>query len=371
MTCRICESDHIHTCLKLPAPGITSISEFIDLETLVSHCDQCGHYFSPDLPESTAYYREAYDTVKDDEDDLVMIDEHGEPVYRIQRQRDALLSLLDLPREGHLLDFGCGHGVFLGRFLEKRPGWQGFGFEVSPRYQRPNIYLDNLPEETFDLITANYVFEHLETPVATLRNLADHLSDQGWLFLVVPDSSSNPADFLNVDHLSHFTPSSLSSLIARAGLSLTAYSDTLLPGTLLVVVEKCPVHTLDPPAPKSFPDPGQYWLEAKQSLMNYLSNSSLEPHSVAIYGAGVYGAVLHNFADLPQQTLACFIDRNPRKQGSSFLAKPVLDITQIPDTVTTMLIGVRPEDASGVAELPQVAHLHCHCLPAWRTPCTI
>ena len=194
-----------------------------------------------------AYYQQDYDTVSGEDDDLIYVDEQGFPVYRIQQQSARMLELVDVGPSGRVLDFGCGHGVFMRRFLEQRPQWNAFGYEVSDRYAAPNVYIGELPEEQFDLITSFYVFEHVDDPVATAVELRRRLSDGGTLFLAVPDTVVNPIDVLAADHLSHFGSRSLGTMLHRAGFAITALSRHLIPGTWLVAAQHAAVASASSP----------------------------------------------------------------------------------------------------------------------------
>jgi SAM-dependent methyltransferase len=139
--------------------------------------------------------------------------------------------------EPHLLDVGCGTGLFL--HLAHQAGMKPQGIELSRsagEYGRVNYGLDiytgslesaGLPEESFDIITMSHVLEHLPDPVAALRRLAGALKPGGLLFLSVPNFDSVEARFFgrrwfSLDaprHLYQFTPDTLSKVLAAAGLA--------------------------------------------------------------------------------------------------------------------------------------------------------
>ena len=151
MNCRACQSGQTRLCLTLPAPGLTSQATAVDLETKVFQCEACGHCSSPNIPDASNYYHDAYDIVEGADDDLVGYDEENQPIYRVQSQCEALFRLLELPETGRMLDYGCGHGNLLRLFLKNRPQWQTFGYEVSPRYAGENISIGELPDRELDV----------------------------------------------------------------------------------------------------------------------------------------------------------------------------------------------------------------------------
>jgi len=255
-------------------------------------------------------------------------------------------------------------------FLEERPQWEAFGYEVSERYAGPNVSIGELPDEQFDLITSFYVFEHVEDPVATARELRRRLSDNGTLFLAVPDTLVNPIDVLAADHLSHFGLRSLRAMLDGAELVLTAASRTSMAGTWLVAARPAQAVTGGADAVDGDDDVtalGRYWAEAASSLQRSAGAVDPRPASVAVYGAGVYGAYMKTRSGLPAGAVRCFIDRNARKHGTTFHGLPVHDLDGLGD-VDTVLIGLRPDQAEALAARPELLDRRCIALPAWTAP---
>jgi hypothetical protein len=144
-----------------------------------------------------------------------------------------------------------------------------------------------------------------------------------------------------------------------------------LPGCWLAVASPSPSATASPIAPNAEPEPfATYFRQVKSDLRTFLAATEMRPQSIAIYGAGAYGAYLLSRAGLPTEALACFIDRNERKRNAPFLDTPVVSPDQIPPSVDTILIGVRPDQVEAVRAMPQLADKRCFALPRWRAPCT-
>jgi SAM-dependent methyltransferase len=112
-----------------------------------------------------------------------------------------------LPRLGFLkcakghkyLDFGCGGGVALRQNLESRPDLKCFCIDVKdfskalPKNVVFTVYDGiNIPykEDTFEIITANHVLEHVHNPIMILLELKRIMKAGGSIFIEVPNKRS-------------------------------------------------------------------------------------------------------------------------------------------------------------------------------------
>lgn len=131
-----------------------------------------------------------------------------------------------------LLDFGSGWGFFLA--VAQELGWNAHGLEPLPAsalYARAtyglNIVTDTLrpdsfPPESFDVITAFQVFEHLPFPGQDLRHLHAMLRPGGLMLIEVPNIDTWSVRLLRARHR-HFVPDHLNFFSAETlGRLLTA-----------------------------------------------------------------------------------------------------------------------------------------------------
>lgn len=173
---------------------------------------------------------------------------------RRRRYRLVMDAFDPLFRDGsgrRLLDYGCGHGLFM-EVAEQR-GFETYGVDLSPAaieiardagrrafHGAP----DDVPEIAaggFDVITMWSVLAHLATPVADLARLRSLLSPTGVLLILTVNANSLGLKAYGAqwngftpNHLAFFEPDTLALLLRRAGFAAMAtkpmYGDTVEAG---------------------------------------------------------------------------------------------------------------------------------------------
>jgi SAM-dependent methyltransferase len=112
----------------------------------------------------------------------------------------ARLTALNRPLGTRYLEIGCGFGLSLD-FARRALGWDVVGLDPSP-FAATGRDLLNLPielryfsvndplSESFDVVHASEVLEHVEDPLALLRTLRRALRPQGTLILTTPSAEA-------------------------------------------------------------------------------------------------------------------------------------------------------------------------------------
>jgi len=165
-----------------------------------------------------------------------------------ERNFRTIVAALDRlrPQRGTLLDVGCAHGWFLRAAADS--GWRAVGIEPDPRIalladgSASEIRVGSFPgalqpDETFDVICFNDVFEHLPDVNGALSACTSALRPRGLLVINLPDARgvfyrlarllgrarvSGPLERLwqkgfPSPHLSYFTAPLLRRLAAKHG----------------------------------------------------------------------------------------------------------------------------------------------------------
>jgi SAM-dependent methyltransferase len=136
--------------------------------------------------------------------------------------------------QGRYLDVGCGSGASLG--VARALGWQVAGIEMdavaadkarrfSERVWTGDALGAPFAPGGFDLVTAFHVLEHVPDPVRLLRRMLEWLAPGGLLVIEVPNAGGLGARLFGPAwsglelprHLSHFTPTTLTRAVERAG----------------------------------------------------------------------------------------------------------------------------------------------------------
>ncbi|OYT72912.1 MAG: hypothetical protein CFK52_03685 [Chloracidobacterium sp. CP2_5A] len=197
---------------------------------LTALCLQCAVAQVTPLPDAETLhafyaqaYREAYKGVRRPKK------KHVARAARLASERLGWLAPRLFPG-ARLLDIGAGGGEFVA--LARARGFDAEGVEphagyaahARAAYAAPvaSVPLDALElRPDFHLVTAFHVLEHLRDPVIALRRLSGCLSPEGALAIEVPNLSyqhAAPRNTFFAAHLFHFTPETLISTAARAGL---------------------------------------------------------------------------------------------------------------------------------------------------------
>jgi SAM-dependent methyltransferase len=147
--------------------------------------------------------------------------------------------LRDLPAGGRVLDLGCGTGSF--RYadfahvqivaLDLTEPAAASGWPPHVRFRQGSADALPFPDETFDLVIANFVFEHTQDFTRAIVEAERVLARGGTLYLAVPNAKSFEDElyralFAGGGHLQRFgLRSILRTVYAHTGLKLMAFAD--------------------------------------------------------------------------------------------------------------------------------------------------
>lgn len=213
VTCNLCRADDARLLYSLRDYRLNVDDRLWNLV----QCRRCSLGYldpRPTVEEIDAYYPEGY------------FAHRGGMTRRYARQAAYIPG-----RAGDLLDIGAARGDFLSVMRDR--GWEVTGIEPStaenphdlPIHRRRFPDEDLLDPESFDVITAWAVFEHLHDPRAAFGRAVELLRPGGTLIVQVPNLRSINARYARLEdiprHLYFFNEKTLRSYGANAGVKLT------------------------------------------------------------------------------------------------------------------------------------------------------
>ena len=156
------------------------------------------------------------------------------------------LNQSDMPR---LLDVGCSTGWITS--ISRDIGFDVLGIEANKNrasYGREKYKIDIIEgyiedidfNEKFDAVTMFHLFEHLKDPAGILNKISTVLTSNGKVLIVVPNSESLGVKIFgrnynwNIpDHISFFSPQTLTSILQSAGFDVLSISHLVSPPILI------------------------------------------------------------------------------------------------------------------------------------------
>lgn len=247
-----------------------------------------------------------------------------------------------LPRQGRILDFGCGNGSFLRAFSKTRPVWQLAGLELDDRHRSAveaiagceGLYTGDLASipGRFDVISMMHALEHIENPVTLLREIGSRLSPGGIVVIQLPLWEKNPFDLVVADHCLHFDRRSILNTLQLAGLHPLLVSDRVISRELTVIAgNDHDAATIDECSDSCSLDPVLFWLETVRGELEKLGAEEAE---LGIFGTG-NGAM---WASGVAKNVAFYVDEDPTRVGIHALTgKPVYPPANIPSKGTVYI----------------------------------
>lgn len=358
--CNVCES-------PLQAPiydshskhSMTSLCQLHPGATQVWFCDKCGHILSSPLDHTADYYANDYKILLNhDEEDQIYEVVDGEVTYRTAHQLKVLNSKLELHSGQKILDYGCAKASMAASLLKQIPSLDFHFFDVSEMYRGywecmttpDKCAVDHTPEQWnghFDVITSYFSLEHIPDPRYSAKHIAALLKDNGVFYAIVPNTFDNVADFVVVDHVNHFTASSMTYLLRDAGFNSIEVDALSHRGALVIVASKQGGQTILQPVENLLGPVNQlarFWASLSEQIIS-TEHDNAAP--AAIYGSGFYGAFIYAHLKNPR-AVQLFLDQSPFQQGRFLFDIPIAAPSTLPDSIKILYVGLNPKIARQV-----------------------
>lgn len=350
--------------------SLTTINTLLDGETEVFFCTGCGHVQTSELPDLARFYAEDYEiNIEDDEDDQLYAVIDGKEVYRSQHQAAVLAEKLDLSGGTRVLDYGCAKAATLRQLKQRVPDIESHLFDVTDKYTgfwerfpEPKQFAAFTPDPAWqgrmDVVLSFYALEHIPDLAGILANIHGLLRPGGQFYFLVPNMYANVADFIVADHVNHFSRSSLTVMLRRAGFERIEIDDTAHAAAFVVTARagqadadytQAPDDGLRDAAGKM----AEIWTDMGRRIRAF--EAGLDPDLPRfIYGAGVYGNFILSRLTHPDR-VAGFLDRNRHLAGRVINGVTVRHPDAVADRDAAVLVGLNPAHAR--ASIADVAAL--------------
>ncbi len=346
------------------AASVSSTGRAVALPTVVYVCRRCGHVQTPPLDDISGYYANAYDVhlESDDADDLYAVRD-GVAVYRAQHQANVALAKLSLAAGASVLDYGCGKGMTIRALLAARPDVNAAVFDVSDVYR--DAWNTSIPTENqaayatpakwdgrFDAVLSFFALEHAGDPHGFLAGIRRLMRPGGALHLTVPNVRRNVGDFIVVDHVNHFMPTSLRRVLAEAGFVDVRIDEEAHDAAYVVNARRGVGDRVAGPAESEVASYVEeavgyaaFWSTATEAVQEFENEHRGRP--AAIYGSGFYGVfIASRLTD--HSNLAYFLDRSLHQQAKRVHGLPVLPPETLGDEVDVVYVGLNPARARAI-----------------------
>jgi 2-polyprenyl-3-methyl-5-hydroxy-6-metoxy-1,4-benzoquinol methylase len=389
--CPVCHSNDSLEVFDQPTEAIVGIGD-IGYHHRIKICKDCGFVFaSPLLPEEKILlFYEKMSNYEHPQYDGLRPETEKNQIYRYL---ELINNRLPPGFTGRALDIGCA--TAFGLSLLKSRGWCVLGVDpsqkcvdLSKKYYDVRVIKGFLDpelfqgEKPFDLIVLCHVLEHLVNPDQAIKDLSSLLSDDGLVYIEVPNllKPDAPKCYFCFEHVNFFTPTSLTNIMSVSGLSADM------------------VHTFDNGLEISpfYPVIASTWKKSKnqrrirnnfeealavikkfkrqsEELVSKLQKKirtildSTPKGRLAIWGGGIHTSQLLGETMLKEAEIACIFDNDPKKHGSWLLGHEIVKFPGNPGEVKKRIDSiVISSEASEDIIYEQICYLENHGVKIWR-----
>lgn len=341
MTCAICKENLEKEVYQQPYLSIAGLGNINYVHRIVMCCG-CGLvYASP--PPSTELMARYYRELSNYENPQRAGKGSVEDANKWKRTCEIVASRFPAGYAGALLEIGCATGFGLHHFKEK--GWKVLGNDPSPKAAglAQELYGIEVVEGMFDsvlfssrgpfdAVVLSHVVEHLVDPAALIGSLKKILKPEGVVYIEVPNLLRPyvPMGYFMFEHLSYFTPTTLTALMENCGFvedSVSTFDNS-------PEIEPC-----YPVIASTYKLQRQQHFCAKRSDYDAAS-AAIKNHQIsidgeiarlqarveqvcqeingkrlALWGAGLHTSQLLSLIRFPVDSLSCIYDNDPKKHG--------------------------------------------------------
>jgi SAM-dependent methyltransferase len=338
----------------------------LDAAVRVVACEHCGFCFN-DTPATRADFDRYYRDVSKYADPRLSSGAGYSPedTARLKATAEAINAFAQA-HDTRILDIGCGAGGLLDSLaalgFHDLTGMDPAAACAKEVRRRGHCGIVGTFDEhplsaaSFDGIILSHVLEHVRDLSTALANVGRLLRPAGWLYVEVPDAARYgecliaPFQDFNLEHINHFSVTTLSNLLASRGWMVASFGGKTLP-----LAHGCNYPAMYAFARQHQADPAGPDRSLRDALAEYVDKSSkhlaqidgvLRKHigsqPVLVWGVGQLTMRLLGETSLGRAAITAFIDSNPIHHGRTLAGRPVLSPESLAIsalTETSIIIG--------------------------------
>ncbi len=317
-----------------------------------------------------AFYMDQYDLRSEHVATELMYFDQGKAKGFYDNMLEFITSSVKLPAKGKVLEVGCGKGLLLRRFANKFPDWDIFAVEpsknanaffkeVMPKVNCFEGTFENSPYhgKQFDLVMATGVLEHIPNPVDFLRLFRNCIADNGYGYIGVPNFETNPSDLFTFDHLSRFTPDTITALFSLAGFTVVNKWALSTRVPMWYVIKKADPNSLQSVSAELIAKSQALATSSLQFIQNTFASynkcveESKPGDKIGVFGLGTIGFFGTRQSKLTKDKISFFYDDNSTFWGKEQMGITVHDPSLIvADGVNRIVVSANPCYLDSISE---------------------
>lgn len=298
----------------------------------IQECSRCGFVWNSSFEPERVVYDQAY------ENDQTHSDAFRKHLTEIADRTIAVAA----GRPFHLLEVGCGQGVFLHQLARRagalllsatgydptfRGGSSAPGDKITIIREYFNRNTAALMPAQPTVVVTRHTIEHVPEPVQFLSSVRDAIDGEAAILIETPDVdwilSRGEFQDLFYEHCSLFTGDSLAQAMVHAGWRPTSVDRVFGQQYLFALGTSSQSGKEQTPEPRKIKEHNNLDLNKFVDHWKSVIRSAKQP--AALWGAGAKGVTFAMLMDPEAEFIKAVVDINPEKQGH-YLPKTGLPI---------------------------------------------
>ena len=145
---------------------------------------------------------------------------------------EKISNVYKITSSTHVLDFGCGGGWNLRPFKQAGAICNGIDYSydlveygIKKGYSLKQGGIGEIKGK-YDVIILSHVYEHFLNPINDLKEISNHLNDDGIIYIEVPNIYNFSAGQMHIPHTYCFSPDTFPYYVGFSNLEMIEFGST-------------------------------------------------------------------------------------------------------------------------------------------------